>query len=267
MHVRMQISQNHHPPRPSLKWLLCLIHSQGRRLRNQHLTDCFIVVFQPRSFVLFSPVLSTFIVHVWAPAGPGTSLGWSLTTLPFPHTWASEILLYRDAQVSSAFFSFLFFFRRFFYWLILDSERKGGTEREREKYQLVVPLTYAVIGWFLHVPWLGIEPQLWCTGVYWDGPPTDGATWPGPALLFFLSKPTWVYLQTWICYWKKQVYLWITSQLTMTHQRVYCDFMLGNRWRSCSEATFPFCLQHSFIINSLARCLITHSTNTDCATC
>ena len=131
MHARMQISQNHHPPRPSLKWLLCLIHSQGRRLRNQHLTDCFVVVFQPRSFVLFSPVLSTFIVHVWAPAGPGTSLGWSLTTLPFPHTWASEILLYRDAQVSSAFFSFLFFFRRFFYWLILDSERKGGIERER----------------------------------------------------------------------------------------------------------------------------------------
>ena len=36
-----------------------------------------------------------------------------------------------------------------FYWLI---------DWEREKHRPVVPLIYALIGWFLYVPWLGIKP-------------------------------------------------------------------------------------------------------------
>ena len=32
------------------------------------------------------------------------------------------------------------------------------TEEGREKHQFVVSLSYAFIGWFLYVPWLGIEP-------------------------------------------------------------------------------------------------------------
>ena len=43
---------------------------------------------------------------------------------------------------------------------------------------------YAFIGWFLHVPWSGIEPS---TLVYQDDALTNWATWPGPALRTFLT--------------------------------------------------------------------------------
>ena len=35
--------------------------------------------------------------------------------------------------------------------------REKETEAETEKHWLVVPLIHASIGWFLYVPWLGIE--------------------------------------------------------------------------------------------------------------
>ena len=40
---------------------------------------------------------------------------------------------------------------------LLISEREGEGQKERERHQLV-PRVYAFTDWFLHVPWLGIEP-------------------------------------------------------------------------------------------------------------
>ena len=54
----------------------------------------------------------------------------------------------------------------------LEREKK----REREKHQFVVPHIYAFIGWFLYVPWLGIEPA---TLAYWDDAPTNWASGQG----------------------------------------------------------------------------------------
>ena len=38
-------------------------------------------------------------------------------------------------------------------------ERETERERQRDRERFIVPLIYAFIGWFLYVPWLGIEPQ------------------------------------------------------------------------------------------------------------
>ena len=38
-----------------------------------------------------------------------------------------------------------------FNWLILEREEGG------EKHRFVAPPVYAVIGWFLHAPWPGME--------------------------------------------------------------------------------------------------------------
>ena len=43
------------------------------------------------------------------------------------------------------------------------------SERERD-HSLSVSLTYTFIGWFLYVPWPGIEPA---TMVYWEDAPTE----------------------------------------------------------------------------------------------
>ena len=61
----------------------------------------------------------------------------------------------------------------------------GGGEREREKEKEIsvrVSLIYAFIGWFLHVPWLGIKRT---TLGHWDDVLTKWATWPG--LFVFLK--------------------------------------------------------------------------------
>ena len=42
-------------------------------------------------------------------------------------------------------------------------EIKGEKKRERERGRFVVPLICALIGWFLHVPWLGSDPKPWCS--------------------------------------------------------------------------------------------------------
>ena len=47
-------------------------------------------------------------------------------------------------------------------------EEKGGEgererERAREKHWFAVPLIYAFSGWFLYVPWPGIEPVSGCS--------------------------------------------------------------------------------------------------------
>ena len=59
--------------------------------------------------------------------------------------------------------------------------REGVGERERERNRLGVPLTDALIGWFVHVPWPGMEPAAL---VYQDDTPTNWAT-AGASLLFF----------------------------------------------------------------------------------
>ena len=57
----------------------------------------------------------------------------------------------------------------FTYWFDRERER----ERERERDQFVVLLIYAFIGWFLYVPWWGIEPT---TLAYGDNTLTTWAT-------------------------------------------------------------------------------------------
>ena len=47
----------------------------------------------------------------------------------------------------------------------------------------IVPLSYAFIGWFLNVPWPGIELA---TLVYPDDTLTTWATWPGLAIFFIV---------------------------------------------------------------------------------
>ena len=54
--------------------------------------------------------------------------------------------------------------------------REGERKKQREKHRFVVPLIYAFIGWFLYVPWFGIEPT---TLAYRDDALTNWATWPG----------------------------------------------------------------------------------------
>ena len=63
------------------------------------------------------------------------------------------------------------------YWF----EREEGKEEGREKERIVGPLIYAFIGWFLYVPWPGIELA---TLVYGEGTLTNWATQTGPAMLF-----------------------------------------------------------------------------------
>ena len=67
----------------------------------------------------------------------------------------------------------------FIFFLFIDlrgRERRREEGRiEREEHQFVVPLIYIFIVWFLHVPWLGIQPA---TLAYWDNALTHWATWP-----------------------------------------------------------------------------------------
>ena len=80
--------------------------------------------------------------------GPGAGLGtWAVGYKPF---WMLSLFL-SDARITWIFYLQLLFF----YWFV----------SERENHQCVVPLIYVFIGWFLFVPWLGIEPT---TLVYWD---------------------------------------------------------------------------------------------------
>ena len=66
-----------------------------------------------------------------------------------------------------------------FYWFFLKRKESKG---EIEKHWLMVPLIYAFIGWFFHVPWLGIEPS---TLVYRDDALTNWATGPQPFYFIF----------------------------------------------------------------------------------
>ena len=61
--------------------------------------------------------------------------------------------------------------------MILEWQRRW----EREKHWFVVSLIYAFIGWFLYMPWPGIEPT---TLEYQDDAPTNWATQPGSELSF-----------------------------------------------------------------------------------
>ena len=65
------------------------------------------------------------------------------------------------------------------YWF--ERERNGGGG---EKHWLVIPLIHASIGWFLYVPWLGIELA---TLAYWDDALANWAAWPEPSFPSFLS--------------------------------------------------------------------------------
>ena len=66
--------------------------------------------------------------------------------------------------------------------------RGGGREadREREKHQCIVPLTYAFTSWFFYVSWLGTEPA---TLVCEDNALAHWATQPGPEDSLFQGFP------------------------------------------------------------------------------
>ena len=55
-------------------------------------------------------------------------------------------------------------------------------EEGRQTHWFVVPLIYAFIGWFLHVPWPKIKSAML---VYWDNFLSNWATWPRPLAIFF----------------------------------------------------------------------------------
>ena len=58
---------------------------------------------------------------------------------------------------------------------MLEKER----EWEREKHWFVVPLIYSFVGWFLYVPWPGIEPT---TVAHWDNALTNWASYLARAI-------------------------------------------------------------------------------------
>ena len=77
------------------------------------------------------------------------------------------------------------YLKKFFFYLLIFRESELASEWERHRF--VGPLIYAFIGWFLYVPWLGIEPA---TLGYGDDSLTNWATWPGPfccCLFIFFS--------------------------------------------------------------------------------
>ena len=61
-----------------------------------------------------------------------------------------------------------------------------------EKHWLAIPPIYAFIGWFLYVPWPGIEST---TMAYQVDALTTWATRPGPHCIIFEQSSTWVSLQ------------------------------------------------------------------------
>ena len=63
-----------------------------------------------------------------------------------------------------------------FYLLILEREGNRDRKWERVKHQFAVLPIYAFIGWFLYVPWPGIELT---NLVHWNSTPTNWATQPG----------------------------------------------------------------------------------------
>ena len=65
-----------------------------------------------------------------------------------------------------------------------ERARERETDRQTDRHWFVVPLIYAFIGWFLYVPWLGIESA---TVVNWDNALTKWATWPWPYIRPFLT--------------------------------------------------------------------------------
>ena len=75
-----------------------------------------------------------------------------------PTNWASRASAWKQFLNRGSALCFILILN--VYLLVLERKRKG----EREKHGFVVPLTYAFIGWFLHVPWQGLNLQLWCRG-------------------------------------------------------------------------------------------------------
>ena len=65
-------------------------------------------------------------------------------------------------------------------FLLIDFRER----KRRGRHQFVVPLVYAFIGFFLYVPWLGIEPA---TLTYLDSTLTSWEMWPGPSVAVMSS--------------------------------------------------------------------------------
>ena len=83
------------------------------------------------------------------------------------------------------------FFKTFLNFLFIDLREK----REREILIFDVPLTDALIGWLLYVPWPRIELT---TLAQWDSSLTNWATWPGSFFFFFFkSLILWLMLILW----------------------------------------------------------------------
>ena len=84
-------------------------------------------------------------------------MGLFIYTCTYSDEWIWNYYINKKHGIEESLFScasslVLNFILVFFYLLIL------GGDREREKHQFVVSLTYASIGWFLYVPWPGMKP-------------------------------------------------------------------------------------------------------------
>ena len=67
-------------------------------------------------------------------------------------------LLYYISLLSTVMLHF-FFLLIFTCWFL---EREERIKIKWDKYRFVAPLLYAFIGWFMYVPWLGMNLQPWC---------------------------------------------------------------------------------------------------------
>ena len=107
--------------------------------------------------------------------------------------------------------------------------------REKEKHQFVVLLIYAFIGWFLYVPWPGLNPQSWCirTTLWPTELPGQGCKPSFAALcIYIIERYSAIKRNTLLIY----VSMWVNFTNIMlrkrsrTQKKVYC--MVSFIWSS-----------------------------------
>ena len=92
--------------------------------------------------------------------------------------------------------------------------------RERERnIDLLCPLIYAFIDWFLYMPWPGIKPT---TLAYWDDALTKWATWPEPQLYTF-----WHQINCMSQIWGEKKTSWWTSRNPCFELKIPRAYALG----------------------------------------
>ena len=116
---------------------------------------------------------------LWGPTRAWGRCAWGCAGVPTHPLWVKsawcarerqpspEILTVHSTQVSP--------------WFQVCFELKKNYWFFWERETLIVPLMDALIGWFLHVPWLGIKPA---TLAYRQDALTIWVTLPGPRLAF-----------------------------------------------------------------------------------